>query len=94
MYFVNKPTREHATELMHEYSAQIEENKCNNQEEKRTRREREMDDVKANNDLMSELNNIQAEKKQSTIAQVNTDVSRIRQERDLQKESDHVFSMA
>jgi len=58
MHFVNKPTRDHATELMHEYVEQMDQNKNDRDEERATRLAREMADVKANNALMDDLNNI------------------------------------
>ena len=63
MYFINKPTGEHAKELMHEYMSQIEERKTSKHLSKYDKQQKELDEMKENRRIISELDEIQVTKK-------------------------------
>jgi hypothetical protein len=67
MYFVNKPTGEHAKELMHEYMAQIELNKNNKISSKYDKQQAELNEMKENRRVITELEEIENTKKNAKI---------------------------
>jgi len=67
MHFVNKPTSEHAKELMIEYMQQISDNQQNKHESKNARYAAELEAVAINQADINELDMITREKQNARV---------------------------